>query len=74
MLLSEINKLSMLHALESGRYLSSHGFSFLGSVFAFAEHIRGPSRRLLRKATLCHYRYANRKNIMSEDISRFDDN
>ena len=37
-LLSEINKLSMLHALESERYLSMAFRSWSVRVFAFAEH------------------------------------
>jgi len=63
-LLSEINKLSMLRALESG--LSEHGFSLVGSirVSALAEHnqtfVGHQDGYSAREAALRHFRYANR--------------
>ena len=80
-LLSEINKLSMLRALDiRGRTISEHGFSLVGSVrvSALAEHnqtfVGHQDGYLARETALRHFRYANRsKKVMSEDVSRFDD-
>jgi len=62
-LLSEINKLSMLRALESERYLSMafrswdlYEFPLLHNQ-TFVGHQDGYSAR---EAALCHFRYANR--------------
>ena len=72
----EINKLDMLRALESGRYQSS--FSLVGSIriSAFAKHNQALSqaRRLLRsRSRFVTFILQDWKNIMSEDISHFDD-
>ncbi|XP_012054323.1 PREDICTED: uncharacterized protein LOC105617375 [Atta cephalotes] len=75
-LLSEINKLSMLRALESERYLSMAFHSWDLYEFPLLQsqpNIRGPSRRLLEKPRYVIFAMqTGRKNVMSEDVSRFD--
>ncbi|XP_018353647.1 PREDICTED: uncharacterized protein LOC108755251 [Trachymyrmex septentrionalis] len=74
-LLSEINKLSMLRAMESGRYLSMAFRSWnLYDPKSTTKH----SWAIKTASQLEKLRYVifamqtDRKNIMSEDISRFD--
>jgi len=75
-LLSEINKLLMLRALESGRYLS---IAFqLWDLYALTEHnqafVDHQDDYSAQEAALCHFRYANKYAKTSYPrISRFDD-
>ena len=77
-LLSEINKLSMLRALESGRYLSMtfcswdlYEFPLLQSI---TKHLWAKTATQLEKPRYIIFAMqTGRKNVMSEDISRFDD-
>ncbi|XP_012058564.1 PREDICTED: uncharacterized protein LOC105621714 [Atta cephalotes] len=75
-LLNEINKLSMLRALESKRYLSM-AFRFV-RVSALAEHNQTfvghqEATQLEKPRYVIFAMQIGRKNVMSEDISRFDD-
>jgi len=72
-LLSEINKLSMLRALESGRYLSMtfrswdlYEFPLLQST---TKHLWAIKNSYSVQEVAIQ---TGRKNVMSEDISRFD--
>jgi len=72
-LLSEINKLSMLRALESGRYLSMtfrswdlYEFPLLQST---TKHLWAIKNSYSVQEVAIQI---GRKNVMSEDISRFD--
>jgi len=64
MLLSEVNKLSMLRALENGRYLSMGFRSWDLRVSALAEHnqtfVGHQDGYSAREAVLRHFCYANR--------------
>ena len=77
-LLSEKNKLSMLRVLESGRYLNMafrswdlYEFSVLKSTTKHSWAIKMVTQ--LEKRYVIFAMQTGRKNIMSEDISRFDD-
>ncbi|XP_018343303.1 PREDICTED: uncharacterized protein LOC108749234 [Trachymyrmex septentrionalis] len=77
-LLSEINKLSMLRALESGRYLSMafrswdlYEFPLLQSTTKHSWAIKTASQ-LEKPRYVIFAMQTGRKNIMSEDASRFD--
>ncbi|KYN38113.1 hypothetical protein ALC56_07513 [Trachymyrmex septentrionalis] len=77
-LLSEINKLSMLRALESGRYLSMafrswdlYEFPLLQSTTKHSWAIKTASQ-LEKPRYVIFAMQTGRKNIMSEDVSRFD--
>ena len=77
-LLSEINKLSMLRALESGRYLSMafrswdlYEFPLLQSTTKHSWAIKTASQ-LEKPRYVIFAMQTGRKNIRSEDVSRFD--
>ncbi|KYN42486.1 hypothetical protein ALC56_03032 [Trachymyrmex septentrionalis] len=77
-LLSEINKLSILRALESGRYLSMafrswdlYEFPLLQSTTKHSWAIKTASQ-LEKPRYVIFAMQTGRKNIMSEDASRFD--
>ncbi|XP_018337764.1 PREDICTED: uncharacterized protein LOC108745866 [Trachymyrmex septentrionalis] len=77
-LLSEINKLSMLRALESGRYLSMafrswdlYEFPLLQSTIKHSWTIKTASQ-FEKPRYVIFAMQTGRKNIMSEDVSRFD--
>ncbi|XP_018355611.1 PREDICTED: uncharacterized protein LOC108756368 [Trachymyrmex septentrionalis] len=77
-LLSEINKLLMLRILESGRYLSmvfARGMCTSFRSCRAQSSIREPSRWLLnsRSCAVIFAMQTGRRNIMSENISRFED-
>ncbi|XP_011062997.1 PREDICTED: uncharacterized protein LOC105151149 [Acromyrmex echinatior] len=76
-LLSEINKLSMLRALESGRYLSMafrsrdlYEFPLLQTKHLWAIMT---ATQLEKPRYVIFAMKTGRKNIMSENVSRFDD-
>jgi len=75
--LNEINKLSKLRFLESGRYLNI-GFLFVGFVRVSAIATHNQALVDIKTAQLEKPRYVvfvlqiDRKNVMSEDVSRFD--
>ncbi|XP_018314336.1 uncharacterized protein [Mycetomoellerius zeteki] len=77
--LSEINKLSMLRALESGRYLSMAFRSWDLYEFPLLQSTTKHSWTIKTAIQLEKPRYVifalqtGRKNVMIEDISRFDD-
>jgi hypothetical protein len=77
-LLSEIKKLSMLRALESGRYLSMGFRSWDLYEFPLLQRTTKHSWAIKTATQLEKPRYVifalqtGRKNIMSEDMSRFD--
>jgi len=58
--------------------ISEHDFSLMGfvRVSAFVEHNQAfvglKTRNEYSAREVVHFRFANRKNIISEDISRFD--
>jgi len=79
MLLSEINKLSMLRTLESGRYLSMafrswdlYEFPLLQSTTKHSWAIKTVTQ-LEKPHYVIFAMQTGRKNVISEDISRFDD-
>jgi len=79
MLLSEINKLSMLRTLESGRYLSMafrswdlYEFPLLQSTTKHSWAIKTITQ-LEKPHYVIFAMQTGRKNVISEDISRFDD-
>lgn len=78
-LLSEINKLSMLRALESGRYLSMGFRSWDLYEFPLLQRTTKHSWAIKTATQLEKPRYivfalqTGRKNVMSEDMSQFDD-
>ena len=78
-LLSEINKLAMLRALESGRYLSMGFRSWDLYEFPLLQRTTKHSWAIKTATQLEKPRYVifalqtDRKNVMSEDTSRFDD-
>ncbi|KYN36138.1 hypothetical protein ALC56_09513 [Trachymyrmex septentrionalis] len=76
--LSEINKLSLLHALEGGRYLSMafrswdlYEFPLLQSTTKHWWAIKTTSQ-LEKPRYVIFAMQTGRKNIMSEDVNRFD--
>ncbi|XP_036147678.1 uncharacterized protein LOC118647256 [Monomorium pharaonis] len=77
-LLNEINKLSMLRALESGRYLSMAFRSWDLYQYPLLQSTTKHSWAIKTATQLEKPRYvvfalqAGRKNIMSENMSRFD--
>ncbi|XP_029675770.1 uncharacterized protein LOC115243159 [Formica exsecta] len=77
--LNEINKLSMLRALESGRYLSMGFRSWDLYEFPLLQRTTKHSWPIKTATQLDKPRYVvfvlqtGRKNVMSEDTSRFDD-
>ncbi|KAM0728881.1 hypothetical protein ACS0PU_004235 [Formica fusca] len=77
--LNEINKLSMLRALESGRYLSMGFRSWDLYEFPLLQRTTKHSWPIKTATQLEKPRYVvfvlqtSRKNVMSEDTSRFDD-
>ncbi|XP_011687020.1 PREDICTED: uncharacterized protein LOC105449464 [Wasmannia auropunctata] len=77
-LLNEINKLSMLRALESGRYLSMAFRSWDLYEFPLLQQTTKHSWAIKTATQLEKPRYVifalqtGRKNVMSEDVSRFD--
>ncbi|XP_036146553.1 uncharacterized protein LOC118646845 [Monomorium pharaonis] len=77
-LLNEINKLSMLRALESGRYLSMAFRSWDLYQYPLLQSTTKHSWAIKTATQLEKPRYvvfalqASRKNIMSENMSRFD--
>src|SRR5580765_8002435 len=77
-LLSEINKLSMLRALESGRYLSMGFRSWNLYEFPLLQRTTKHSSAIKTATQLEKPRYVifaletGRKNVMSEDMSQFD--
>ncbi|XP_050454999.1 uncharacterized protein LOC126853375 [Cataglyphis hispanica] len=78
-ILNEVNKLSMLRALESGRYLSMGFRSWDLYEFPLLQHTTKHSWAIKTATQLEKPRYVvfalqtGRKNVMSEDTSRFDD-
>ena len=72
-LLSEINKLSMLRALESGRYLSM-AFRSWGLYEFSLLHLWAikTATQLEKPRYVIFAMQTGRKNVMSEDVSRFD--
>ena len=78
-LLSEVNKLSMLRTLESGRYLSMGFRSWDLYEFPLLQLTTKHSWAIKTATQLEKPRYVifalqtGRKNVMSEDTSRFDD-
>ncbi|XP_012057891.1 PREDICTED: uncharacterized protein LOC105621026 [Atta cephalotes] len=78
-LLSEINKLSILRALESGRYLSMtfrswdlYEFLLLQSTTKHSWAIK-TATQLEKPSYVIFVMQTGRKNVMSKDVSRFDD-
>ncbi|KYN19187.1 hypothetical protein ALC57_08481 [Trachymyrmex cornetzi] len=77
--LNEINKLSMLRALESGRYLSMSFRSWDLYEYPLLQNTTKHSRAVKTATQLEKPRYiifalkSGRKNIMSQDVSVFDD-
>ncbi|XP_070165293.1 uncharacterized protein [Polyergus mexicanus] len=77
--LNEINKLSMLRALESGQYLSMGFHSWDLYEFPLLQLTTKHSWPIKTATQLEKLRYVvfvlqtGRKNVMSEDTSRFDD-
>lgn len=78
-LLNEINKLSMLRALESARYLSMafrswdlYEFPLLQSTTKHSWAIKTASQ-LEKPRYVIFALQTGRKNVMLEDVSRFDD-
>jgi len=77
-LLNEINKLSMLRALESGRYLSmafrswdQYDFPLLHRMTKHSWSIK-TATQLEKPQYVIFVLQVGRKNIMSENTSRFD--
>jgi hypothetical protein len=77
--LNEINKLSMLRSLESGQYLSMGFRSWDLYEFPLLQHTTKHSWPIKTATQLEKPRYVifalqtGRKNVMSEDTSKFDD-
>ena len=77
--LNEINKLSMLHALESGQYLNMGFRSWDLYEYLLLQHTTKHSWAIKTATQLEKPRYVvfvlqtGRKNVMTEDVSRFDD-
>ena len=78
-ILNKVNKLSMLRALESGRYLSMGFRSWDLYEFPLLQRTTKHSWAIKTATQLEKPRYVvfalqtGRKNVMSEDTSRFDD-
>ena len=75
--LNEVNKLSMLRALESGHYLSMSFCSWELYEYPLLQNTtkHEPSKRRLnlRSLDIIFALQTGRKNIISRDVSVFDD-